>query len=170
MGLRTFRSSGETLIWGSAIAIGTLVSLRGITVWNPLAMALGSFLAILAFSLLVGSLRRARLRTLSPGEGVVQIAEGRIGYFGPRTGGFVDLAALARIDIVTDGSRAAWWLHEANGNALRIPVGATGSDGLYDMLASALEMDEEAIGAALASRLPQRFPVWVREAAGRALG
>jgi hypothetical protein len=94
---------------------------------------------------------------------VVLIKEGRIGYLGPRGGGFLDLDELVRVEIVTDGRRAAWGLADEHGGALRIPVGARGAEAIYDALGAFVRLDDEALKAALATRASGRFPVWVRE-------
>ena len=69
---------------------------------RPLAPPASSSLLLAAAGL---GLLRAALRRLQaarrPGRGVVVIDEARIAYLGPRQGGFVDLPAVTRVEIVT---------------------------------------------------------------------
>ena len=66
-------------------------------------------------------------------EGVVVIDEARIAYLGPRDGGFVDLPAVIRVEIVTrphvpPASAHAWVITAEDGTRLTIPLGAEGAD------------------------------------------
>src|SRR5690606_1858206 len=152
----------EVLVWGAGMAGGIWLVWHGLRAGALHLLAFGVVAGIASGGLLVAALRRRRLTGLPPAEGVVSVREARIGYLGPRGGGFVDLGDLRRVDIVTDGRRQMWQLETADGNALRVPFGARGAEAIYDALAALVEIDEEALHAALATRRAGRFPVWVR--------
>jgi hypothetical protein len=152
----------ESLIWGAGVAVGLGLMWLGLRGWSFVALGSGFLLAGASLGLLLSALRRHRLRAVAPDEGMVLIKEGRIGYLGPRGGGFLDLDELLRIDIVSDGHRAAWSLADLHGGALRIPVGARGADAIYDALGPFAQLDDEALTAGLTTRRAGRFPVWER--------
>jgi hypothetical protein len=152
----------EALLWGAVLAVGVLFVMRGIQSGGVLLVAFGLVLSVAGGGLVVTERRRRRMQGQAPDEGVVTIEEARIGYFGPRSGGFLDLDALERVEILTDGQRPTWRLVGQGEDALRIPIGARGAEGIYDALAAFASLDEEALHAALATRRPGRFPVWVR--------
>jgi hypothetical protein len=152
----------ETLLWGGAAVVGVLLVLRGAVQGGWLAVAAGVLMAGAGGALVVTAERRRRLQGRVPEEGVVAISEARIGYLGPRGGGYVDLDGLESVEIVTDGGRAAWRLVGWDGQSLRIPIGARGAEGIYDTLAAFVALDEDTLRAALATRQTGRFPVWER--------
>jgi hypothetical protein len=151
----------EALVWAAGSAAGAWLAWQGWATGAILLLLFGLLLVAVSVSLLVTELRRRRLRGQEPAEGMVVVEEARIGYFGPRGGGFIDLDALARVEIMTDGSKPAWRLEESGGASLRIPVGARGAEDVYDALAPFARLDEEALHTALATRRSGRFPVWV---------
>ena len=121
--------------------------------------------AVFVFGLLLPALRRMRLANATPAEGVVVIDEARIAYLGPRGGGFVDLPAVARVEIVTrphipPASAHAWVITTEDGGKLVIPLGAEGADGLLDALSPLPGIDFDAGAAAIAARAPHRTLVW----------
>ncbi|WP_424934213.1 hypothetical protein [Amaricoccus macauensis] len=87
----------------------------------------------MAVLLLHGAFFRARLARLPLGKGVVVVDEGRVVLLGPKTGGVIDVAALARIEVVP-GSEPVWRLHSFEGEALEIPIAAKGANQLVDAL------------------------------------
>lgn len=108
-------------LWWWATALGPLV-------WLALPAGLaGAALAALG-------LLRGRLRLGGQGPGVVDIAEGRIAYFGPDIGGAVALEVLEEVALVP-GAGGAYWRLSAGGEALAIPVTAAGADALIDAFA-----------------------------------
>lgn len=157
----------EPIIWGLTLAAGLALMWRGWHGGALLALVGGFLLAGAGLGLLVTTLRRMRLQGVMPDEGVVLVREARIAYLGPRGGGFIDLDGLARVEIVTDGQRPAWWLTAEDGAALRVPLGARGAEGLYDALSAFAALDDEALQTALATRRAGRFPVWVRAETAR---
>lgn len=81
------------------------------------------------------ALGRGRLRGAAPAEGIVLIDEGRIGHFGPDTGGFVDLDQLTSVVLTGPVAARVWVLRHAGGPDMRIPTGARDADQLVDYLA-----------------------------------
>jgi hypothetical protein len=154
----------EAAVWAAGLAFGVWLMLEGVRGWAPLPLVSGFVLGGASLGLLLAALRRIRLRAATPDEGLVLIKEGRIGYLGPRGGGFLDLDELRVVDIVSDGRRAAWSLGDVHGEALRIPMGARGADAIYDALGPFAQLDDEALRAGMATRQPGRFPLWQRPA------
>lgn len=106
-----------------------------------LAWALGSFglLRALAFVLLalgvvliLAGLQRARFRSGGGGQGVVQVIEGQVTYYGPLSGGAVAISELAALSLDGRSKPAHWLLVPDQGAALQIPVSAEGADALFD--------------------------------------
>ena len=96
-----FRTWREPIAWGALVAVGLWLAWYGYRRLDLLLFVLGLVLVATGLGLLRGALRRLRLHADQPGEGVVVIDEARIAYLGPRGGGFVDLPAIARVEIVT---------------------------------------------------------------------
>jgi hypothetical protein len=155
----------EPITWGALLAIGAGLVWHGYARLAPLSFALGLACAATGLALLRPSLRRLRLMRGVPGEGVVVIDEARIAYFGPRHGGFVDLPAVTRVEIVTrphvpSASAHAWVITTEDGTRLSIPVGAEGADRLLDALSPLPGIDFDAGVEAVAAPGPGRTLVW----------
>lgn len=155
----------EPLAWGALLACGLWLIWRGYQRLEVLYFAPGLLMAATGLALLRGSLRRARLATEAAAEGIVVVDEARIGYFGPREGGFVDLPAVVRVEIVSrphapQSSAHAWVLTSEDGSRLVIPLGAQGADGLFDALSPLPGIDFDAGVAAIGSAGAQRAVVW----------
>ena len=117
--------------------------------------ALGLAWAILAY-------RRMRFAQDIAAPGVVEVDEAQVGYLGPQGGGYVSIADLQEIRLLSLRGRRVWRLKQLDGQALLIPVDAEGADRLFDAFASLPEIDTAALVAALnpaavpASSLPIR--------------
>lgn len=155
----------EPIAWGIMLAAGLLLIWRGYATLAPGPFLLGVLMAGAGATLMRSAIRRIRLTSTVQGEGVVLIDEGRIGFLGPYGGGYVDLAALARVELTP----AAWILAADDGTRLSIPRGATGAERLPDALTPlpGLDLDSagdapgavlvwQAPGASVAQRLPRR--------------
>ncbi|SMY06828.1 hypothetical protein [Flavimaricola marinus] len=95
----------------------------------------GWALAVVGAGLGVVALRRLRFSQGGGGPGVVQINERRLAYFGPLSGGVMDMDDLIRLEL--DGTaRPAHWRLTGQGEHLAIPVNAEGADALFDVFAS----------------------------------
>lgn len=123
----------EPIIWGVLLVFGILLILRGFAQNNFLSLFSGGAAALTAVLLLHGAFLHARLARLPLGKGVVVVDEGRVVLLGPKTGGVIDVADLARIEVVP-GSDPVWRLHSFDGEVLEIPMAAKGADQLVDAL------------------------------------
>jgi hypothetical protein len=162
-----FRIWREPIAWGALVAVGGWLAWHGYRRIDLLIFVLGLGLAATGLGLLRGALRRLRLHAEQPGEGVVVIDEARIAYLGPRGGGFVDLPAIARVEIVTrphvpPDSAHAWVITADDGARLTIPLGAEGAERLLDALSPLPGIDFDAGAAAVAARRAGRAVVWRR--------
>lgn len=156
----------EAIIWGVATALGLWLALGGLAAGAPIRAGAGLVLVAAGGGLLLAAVRRTRFKATREAEGMVTLDEGRIGYFAPKGGGFVDLASLALVEIVTrpgrGGPRAEWRLTPDAGPGLSIPLGARDAALVYDGLATLPGMDIPAALGALAGRRPGRVRVWSR--------
>lgn len=155
----------EPLIWGALMVCGLWLIWRGYQRLELILFAPGLAMAATSVALLRGSLRRAQLAAEAAAEGVVVVDEARIGYFGPREGGFLDLPSVVRVEIVTRphepaASAHAWVITAEDGSRLVIPLGAQGADGLFDALNPLPGIDFDAGVAAVARPGAQRAVVW----------
>ncbi len=103
---------------------------------------------------------RFRAARAEPGPGVVRVDERRVEYWGPFGGGFLDLGDLARLDCEPAARPARWWLIDASGGALAVPVTAAGAEALFDALAALPGMRVEAMLAALGRAEAERVTLW----------
>ncbi|ETX28010.1 hypothetical protein [Roseivivax isoporae] len=87
-------------------------------------------------ALAVAGVQRARFRTGGGGQGIVQVSEGRIAYFGPLDGGVVDLSELESLAVDPTGRPLHWVLSRTGAQPLRVPVDAEGADALFDAFAA----------------------------------
>ena len=157
----------EPIVWGALLTAGLILVWRGYARLEPLLFVLGLLLAAAGLGLMRGALRRLRLSAGAPAEGVVVIDEARIAYLGPRDGGFVDLPAVTRVEIVSRphlpaSSPHAWVITADDGTRLTIPLGAEGADALIDALSPLPGIDFDAGVAAVNARRPGRATVWSR--------
>jgi hypothetical protein len=160
--LHTWR---EPIVWSALTLAGAGLLWHGYADLAPLSFMLGLLLTAAGLGLLLPALRRVRLASATPDEGVVVIDEARIAYLGPRSGGFVDLPAVARVEIVTrphipPSSAHAWVITTDDGERLTIPLGANGADRLLDALSPLPGIDFDAGVSAVLSRRPGRALVW----------
>ncbi len=99
--------------------------LQGGYLLTPLGLgllALGAAYALLA-------LRRARFAQGVNAPGMVEVDEAQVGYLGPEMGGYVSIADLIEIRLLTLRGRRMWRLKQSDGQALLIPVEASGACG-----------------------------------------
>lgn len=77
-------------------------------------------------------IQRGLFRGPGDGQGVVQIVEGQISYFGPLTGGHVALTELTELRLDHAARPAHWILVQPGLPALAIPANARGAETLFD--------------------------------------
>lgn len=111
-------------------------------------LALSAFLTREAYS-------RMRLRRAG-GPGIVEVAEGRVAWFGPEHGGVADLDTLRSLEI----AGGAWVLRGPEGAALRIPLDAERAEALLDAFAALPGFSSTRAAEAAAS--PAHALVWRR--------
>ena len=98
---------------------------RGGWFLGPVGGAVAAFGAAWA----VLGLRRMRFQGADDAPGVVEVDEARITYLGPRIGGSISLPDLAEIRLLTLRGRRVWRLRQADGQALLVPLDASGGRG-----------------------------------------
>jgi hypothetical protein len=131
---------------------GAALALTGLWVAGQggyLLIPLGTFIAALGLVWAVTAWRRMRFAQVIDAPGMVEIDEGQIGYLGPGLGGYVAIPDLTELRLITMRGRRLWQLRQTDGQALLIPVDATGADRLYDAFASLPGMDTAALVEAL---------------------
>lgn len=89
-------------------------------------------LLVIAIILILAGLQRGRFRGRGGGQGVVQVIEGQVTYYGPLNGGAVAISELAALSLDGTSKPAHWLLVPDEGTALEIPVSAEGADALFD--------------------------------------
>ncbi|SNR65448.1 hypothetical protein [Puniceibacterium sediminis] len=102
----------------------------GLLHWMGYAVALGGLAVAFA------GIQRARFRQGEGGPGVVEINERRISYFGPLTGGVVDLDDLDALSLDQGEKPPHWVLVQSGQPPLHIPLTATGAEALFDAFAT----------------------------------
>ncbi len=103
--------------------------------------------AVVAIATILGIMARRRLR-FGQGihaPGIIDVDEAQLSYFGPDGGGFVSLADVTELRLVWMAGRRFWRLKQSDGQALLLPVDASGADRLFDAFASLPGMDTRAL-------------------------
>lgn len=107
----------------------------GITTFGILKW-LGIAMVITSAALAVAAIQRGRFRQGAGGAGVVQIDERRLSYFGPLTGGVIDMDDVTQLELDASGKPPHWVLTAPGAQRLAIPVDAEGADTLFDLFAT----------------------------------
>jgi len=143
-----------------AMAAGLWLATRG----GWLLGALGGAVMLAGAGLLWSALQRVRFAPKDAGPGVVEVVEGQIGWFGPGIGGFVSLAELAELGLVTVQGLRVWRFRQGDGQLLLVPVNARGAGRIYDALTALPGIDGTRLLTALES--PADTPlIWRRDPA-----
>ncbi|WP_102226054.1 hypothetical protein [Acidimangrovimonas sediminis] len=157
--------------WREAIAAAAIAA-GGVWIvfWGGYFFAaLGAAIALTGAGLGLIARRRMRFARGTGAPGLVEVVEGQIGYFGPHGGGYVALADLDELALVSRGSGRAWRLAQGDGTLLAIPVDAAGAEALFDAFAGLPGLETPALIAALdGPELAARI-VWRRRLARRML-
>lgn len=162
----------EVALGAAVAALGLWTTTRG----GPILAALGLALAALGAGLTLTAFRRMRFAQEVDAPGVVEVIEGEVRYFGPTFGGAVSLDDLTELRLLTMRGRRVWRLKQSDGQALLIPVDATGAETLYDGFTSLPGLDMGAVLAALspaptgpgllATNTPEMALIWHRKGKG----
>lgn len=121
---------------------------------------LGFIIAILGGAFGLVAVQRARFRQGGGGAGVVQVNERRLAYFGPLTGGVIDLDDLVRVELDPAGRPAHWVLTGIGDQQVAIPVDAEGADALFDVFAALPGIRTERMLDVLARTPAARVTIW----------
>ncbi|WP_112322350.1 hypothetical protein [Oceanibium sediminis] len=153
------------LLWSAAIAFAVWVLWRGLATGGwLLTLAGGAALGLIA-TFLLAERQRGRFRRATAEPGIVKVDEAQIAYFGPDTGGIVDLDALNRVELISSGDGIAHWrLHHEAGPPVAVPLAAEGAEQLVDVLMTLPGVNITAALAALDRRRMSIVPVWSRKA------
>lgn len=109
---------------------------------------IGALLLALGAALALNARRRMRFAGSGDGLGVVSVDEGQISYLAPEIGGFVSIAELVELRLLSVQGRRMWRLRQSDGQAILIPVDAAGADKLFDAFAAVPGMDVSRLLAA----------------------
>jgi hypothetical protein len=124
---------------------------------------LGGVLVLLGIGLALAGTQRARFGRGTGGPGIVHVDERRLTYFGPLTGGVIDMGDLVRLELEPKALPAPHWvLTGPGGQSVAIPVNAEGADALFDVFAALPGIQTEKMLDVL-ERTPQaRVVIWSR--------
>ncbi len=166
--MKSLRPEVRTLLWRwREVAVGVAVAAFGLW-WAVFGLGImpvvGGAVALVGVALTLGAVQRLRFARGGGGAGVVQIDERRVAYFGPLTGGVVDLDDLATLALDGTGKPAHWRLLARGGDTLDIPVDAENADALFDAFAALPGLRAERLIAALNGPRGTVTPLWSRGA------
>lgn len=122
---------------------------------------LGYLLSAAGVVLVIAGVQRARFRIGSGGPGVVMIREALVTYFGPLSGGAVNIGSLSRLEL--DGSARpfpSWILTEPGQPPLAIPTTAENAEALFDVFTTLPGIQTERMLAALQRPTPGVTLIW----------
>lgn len=165
--LRAMLSRWSEALVAAAIALaGLWLALRG----GWFLAVLGGLVGLIGAALLVGAWRRLPFRRDIAAEGVVEVVEGAIRYFGAASlGGEIALRDLSEIRLLRLRGHGHWRLRSADGQALLIPVDAAGAETLAYAFTALPGIDMGAVSVALAQVAEQAEAVrtvWRRPGGG----
>lgn len=151
-----------------AVAVGGFGGWLGSTAFGTLALLGWALLALSPVLLLIAVQRRRFAGAGGPGPGVVELVEGRIGYFGPAGGGFMALDDLTEIRLVPHEGERAWLLCGRGCADLVVPLGAEGDEVLFDAFVTLPGLTAAQLVSAVTDEQQPRVTVliWRRPAPG----
>ncbi len=155
--IRNWLSRWREVLTGAAVAILGLWSVTqtfGVVRWMSIAIVL------IGAAVIWTGVQRIRFRHGGGGAGVVQIDERRLMYFGPLTGGTIDMDDLTRLVLDPSGHPAHWVLSGVGGQTLAIPVNAEGADALFDLFAALPGIQTERMLDVLARTPGAQVTIW----------
>ena len=160
------RPEARALLWRwrevMVSAVVVLIGLRwGLGSFGALQIV-GWALALAGAAMAVVALRRERFAQGGGGPGVVQINERRLAYFGPLSGGVMDIDDLIRLELDGTARPAHWRLTGAE--VLAIPVNAEGADDLFDLFASLPGLHTDKMLEALGDKPNSVVLIWQAKA------
>ena len=155
--LRVALERGREALAGVAVILFALwLGLGSFGVTRLIAVAVGLFGAGLVWT----GVQRWRFVRGTGGPGIVEVDERRLTYWGPLSGGTVDLDDLLRLDLDPGGKPAHWLLTPRSGEVLAVPVTAKGGEALLDLFTALPGLRTEALLAALDRTEGPRVVLW----------
>lgn len=148
----------EALI-GGAIGLAALPFLGSVFLLHRVLAWVALLIGVV---LIWQGIRRARFPASGGGEGVVEVNERQITYFGPLGGGAVSIDDLTHVQIRATAYNLFWDFTDATGETLTIPGDAEGTDALFDALAPLSGVSYEAITEASVRTDESTHIVWTR--------
>lgn len=142
-GLAAVRPELRAALWRwRDVVAGLIVAAAGIWLSGAggLLFWIGGAAAVAGAAFALAGVQRGRFGSSGAGPGLVRVVEGQLAYFGPSTGGVIDVQTLRRVEY-RDG---LWRLHAAT-TLLEIPADAAGADALFDVFASLPGLGTEAV-------------------------
>ncbi|MDT1061527.1 hypothetical protein RM190_06615 [Paracoccus sp. CPCC 101403] len=151
----------ETLSALAVTAFGIWVISRGGWIYGPIGTLIGTVSAVWALD----ARRRMRFRSHATAPGLVELDEGAIRYLSPDRllGGEIALRDLSEIRLMRLNGRLYWRLKSLDGQALLIPVDASGTELLASAFAALPDFDLGRVSAALATEGPAIQTLWRRQ-------
>lgn len=148
----------ETLVGGAGLCVMALWASTSFGVFRIIALVL----VALCLVLVIAGVQRARFRGSQSGQGVVQVDERQLTYFGPLSGGTMALAEIGAISLNNASTPAHWQLVPLQGQALTIPVDASGADALFDAFSGLPGLRTEKMLHALKQGGSTQIVIWRR--------
>lgn len=160
----------EPIIYGGGAALLVIWLAESGLIFSWVGLAILGLVGFVALGFIRAAFRDAYAAGDGEGPGVVTVNERQIAYYGPTTGGFIELDALAEVRIVTtdDGPFEAdvlWLLIPLDGPPLHIPNDALGAEALLPALQALPGFDNAAVVRAMGSTTPATFTIWRADAA-----
>ncbi len=151
--------------WREVLLGIALAALAGLWAFNAFGILRILALVLLTFAvlLILTGIQRGRFRGRGGGQGVVQVIEGQVSYYGPLTGGAVAISELAALSLDGRSKPAHWLLVPDQGATLQIPVSAEGADALFDAFTGLSGLKTEHLLRLKQSGAPRLQVVWRRK-------
>ncbi|WP_420859722.1 hypothetical protein [Marivivens marinus] len=151
----------ELLTALSVLALGLWWGLTsfGVLQWIGWALTLAAVL------LAIAGLQKGRFRRGGGGAGIVTIDERRLVYYGPLSGGVMEMGDLTSLEYDPTGTPPHWVLRAAGQEPLFVPVNAEGADDLFDLFSALPGMRTQDLLDVLSRTGPARVVIWRRTAA-----
>ena len=154
-----FLTRWQEVIFAAAVAgFGLWLVILG----GYILMPIGGALVLLSLSMAVLALRRLQFSRPTTAQGMVEVDEAQIGYYGPDDGGFISLQDMVELRLLRIAGRQMWRLKQSDGQALLIPLDAQGAAALFDAFAALPDMDTAALVAGLSGETAEIKPIWRR--------
>lgn len=150
------RSEARETLWRAreALAGAALLVLAlwlGLSAFGLLRWVAGG-IGLVGVALVWTGVQRWRFSPEGRGPGMVEVDERRLVYWGPLSGGAMDLDDLSRLEFDPTGKPGHWVLTSVRGERLAVPANAEGAEGLLDLFSALPGLRAEALVAAVGAR------------------